>query len=827
MKTILTLKLAGCLIIASAAYLFAQSKDESTQAKLKPEHLAFDLDGDGQLSADERLKMIRAAVKKSGIDPNAPRPDFPVNPAPDFFGGPPPFGQGGPGGPGGPGGFGGGGRGPGGAKRELVEKYDLDQDGKLNDSERSAAREEAKSNAGGGRGFGGRRRGGGTPEPAKPGVAISPSEVEYYPAADLYAPSIIRTLFLNFKNEEWESELNDFYKTDVEVPAEMMVDGKELASVGVRFRGNTSSMFVQPGYKKSINISVDYDDADQRLYGYKTLNLLNAHGDPSLMREVLFSRIAGDYMPALKANYVRVVINGENWGLYVNSQQFDKIFLGEAFGNKGGVRWKKPASPREGGGLKYDGDLAEDYKGFYQLKTNLDSEEEQEAWEHYIRFAKTLASAPIDQLEEALDPYLDIDQALWFLAMENTFIDGDGYWVRASDFNFFQDSNGRFHVISHDNNETFRYPGGPGFDRGSVSGVGLDPLHGMGEPNKPLLRLLENPYLQARYLAHVKTIAEDWLNWEKAGPIIATYKTLIQEEVRRGTKRESSYADFLASLKNENLSGGGPGGGVPGLQKFIQDRGEFLLNHPLLNRPSGKIQSVVANELKQDSTDDQSWKLATRIEAKVSDSGNALESVYLYATTNPIEPFDRIKMTLKSPGHYEAVIRSLAPGKTLYYYVEARGIPEKSASSYFPKFATFQPLKLALHPSTIEAGSVRISRAMPSNKTTRQDPQGDFDDWIEIQNSGTRPANLSSYFLSDNGSKPLKWQFPAGTILEPNERLIVWADENGKASEGLHANFKLSAKGENIILSKRENGVTEILDYLAFENVPTDVTVER
>jgi hypothetical protein len=66
---------------------------------------------------------------------------------------------------------------------------------------------------------------------------------------------------------------------------------------------------------------------------------------------------------------------------------------------------------------------------------------------------------------------------------------------------------------------------------------------------------------------------------------------------------------------------------------------------------------------------------------------------------------------------------------------------------------------------------------------------------------------------------------PRGTILQPGQRLIVWADEDGKASEGLHANFKLSANGENIVLSKRENGRTEILDYLAFEKISTDVSI--
>jgi len=82
--------------------------------------------------------------------------------------------------------------------------------------------------------------------------------------------------------------------------------------------------------------------------------------------------------------------------------------------------------------------------------------------------------------------------------------------------------------------------------------------------------------------------------------------------------------------------------------------------------------------------------------------------------------------------------------------------------------------------------------------------------------------DLSDYFLSDNPSRPLKWQFPEGTQIEAGERRLIWADENGKASGGLHANFKLSAKGENIILAKRKDGDTTIIDFLAFDKLKQD-----
>jgi len=57
-------------------------------------------------------------------------------------------------------------------------------------------------------------------------------------------------------------------------------------------------------------------DAVPRLRARRSFNLLNANQDPTLRRSVLFLEVARDYIPAVKANFVRVVINGESWGVY-------------------------------------------------------------------------------------------------------------------------------------------------------------------------------------------------------------------------------------------------------------------------------------------------------------------------------------------------------------------------------------------------------------------------------------------------------------------------------------------------------------------------------
>ncbi|TFG64057.1 MAG: hypothetical protein E4H36_03990, partial [Spirochaetales bacterium] len=188
--------------------------------------------------------------------------------------------------------------------------------------------------------------------------------------ADLYDENTFRTLYLRFSSPGWFDELTDFFNTDVEVPANLIVDGEAYPGVGVHFRGSSSYFMTRNSPKKSFNISIDYEKGSQRLYGYRTLNLLNNNADPSFLREVLFSRISHSYIPALKANFVKLVINGENWGVYTSVEQFNNDFLSEWFGTSGGVRWKIPPGRSGPGALFYNGPDPEDYKSSFELQTD-------------------------------------------------------------------------------------------------------------------------------------------------------------------------------------------------------------------------------------------------------------------------------------------------------------------------------------------------------------------------------------------------------------------------------------------------------------------------
>ena len=169
-------------------------------------------------------------------------------------------------------------------ERKVVAQFDRDGDKRLNAAERREARAwlETQPAAGPGRGRGGPGRGGAPSEPPAPGERLAPAQVKPYTSESFYDPTVLRTLFFQFENNEWEKELEIFSNTDVEVPATLTVDGKVYKDVGLSFRGASSLFGVGMGQKRSLNVAVDSVHENQNVGGYRSLNLLNSHVDPTL-----------------------------------------------------------------------------------------------------------------------------------------------------------------------------------------------------------------------------------------------------------------------------------------------------------------------------------------------------------------------------------------------------------------------------------------------------------------------------------------------------------------------------------------------------------------
>ncbi len=466
-------------------------------------------------------------------------------------------------------------------EEKATGRFDTDRNGWLNLAERKTARETLTREKA-------ERPPTGMPappttnmEPTKPGPRVSPADVRTFRGRPAFDPDVVRTFFLDFEEPDWEQALETFRFTDVDVPARLTVDGQVFANVGIHNRGASSFLFVAPGRKRSLNVNLDFVNKDQRFGGYRTFNLLNSNGDPTMLKALLYYHVARQYTPAPKANYVKLVVNGEYWGVYVNTQQEDRDFINEWFKTTAGTRWKAPGSPWARAGLQYISENVDDYRKHYEIK----GKDDPKAWAALINLTRVLTQTPLDKLEAALTPIFNIDAALKFLALESTFINDDGYWVRASDYNLYLDPKGRFHIYPHDGNEAFFDPG-PALRDGAAKGTELDPFIGSKDAHKVLIsRMLAVPALRTRYLRYIKEMATTWLDWNRLGPIANRFHALVDADVQMDTRKLDSYEAFRTMVEKDReipgIQGRGPVLRI-GLKSFADQRRAFLLNYPAI-----------------------------------------------------------------------------------------------------------------------------------------------------------------------------------------------------------------------------------------------------
>jgi hypothetical protein len=291
--------------------------------------------------------------------------------------------------------------------------------------------------------------------------------------------------------------------------------------------------------------------------------------------------------------------------VYVNVQQYNKDFLRDFFPSTAGARWKVPGSPNGRGGMEYLGDDITPYRSRYEIKTK----DNQKSWNDLINLFEVLNTTPSAQLEAALEPILNVDGVLRFLALDMALVNTDGYWTRASDYNIYQDSTGKFHVLPHDMNEAMMIQGGPGgpppgmrppgaeggarLDSvravppgGAAPGAStqfggpaagpprprpspeLDPLVGLDDATKPLRsKLLAVPAFRATYMGYVRDIAEKWMDWKRVDPLVTRWQSLIAADVAADTRKLYTTEAFTTGLRGSENS----------VQTFLERRRAYLL----------------------------------------------------------------------------------------------------------------------------------------------------------------------------------------------------------------------------------------------------------
>ena len=633
-----------------------------------------------------------------------------------------------------------------------------------------------------------------------------------------YDLNTIQVIDISFSQSNWNALLNASKSSGNYLMAQSVaINGVVFDSVGVKYKGN--STYSANKVKNPWHIELDtYKNQDYQ--GYKDIKLSNVAKDPSFLREVLSYQIIRKYMDAPLSNYAMVYVNGNLIGLYSSSESITKTFVDDRFGSKSNTFFK--CNPVSGAGpgtnsfpnLSFLGQNISSYNSSYELKSP-------SGWGDLVNLCDTLSNHT-----SFIDQILDVDKALWMLALDNVLVNLDSYIGGfKQNYYLYRMDNGRFASIIWDLNESFgQFPMissamGPGsILTNTNSKIQMTHTLQINSSSHPLVKeLLSIPLYKRMYLAHIKTILKENFDNSNYYTIAQNLHSMIDSCVQLDANKFFSYSNFLSNINSDvSGTGGGPGGGSsPGIKNLIDNRSNYLLNQPDF--------TAVEPTINQISQSNQNPALGQNIFITASVANE--NSVFLGFRSNSSGVFERVLMLddgahgdgVANDGVYGQSINISSPDMQYYIYAE-----NSTIGKFSPVRAEYEYHNI--NTSSGGGSGLVINELMASNNSTIADNTGMFSDWIEIYNNSPNSINLGDYFLTDKFNNPNKFNLPNENLNSGGYKLI-WA--SGDTSKGInHTNFKLSKSGEMVGLF-RNNAIIDTIDYIYFSEQTTDTSFGR
>lgn len=600
-------------------------------------------------------------------------------------------------------------------------------------------------------------------------------------AQDLYDTTVLRTMSFTFHDANWLTLLRQNYASQTNILADLVVDGVTYPNVGVRIRGNTSYTALPPGSEKfSLNIELDFVDPDQSLMGYSSLNLNNGFHDPTFCREVVYNNFVAQYIPNPRANHVVVTLNGQNWGVYVNVQQFNKTMLSTHFPDTSGLRIKCANNPN-GPGLRYNGSSPSGYTG-YEIK---DDGGLADPWGALIAVCNSVTNEPLATWPN-IDTRFAIDPSIWSVVQENMLTDDDSYVHKGADFMTYRNpTDGRMFLLQTDANETFTQ-------------ATWSPTLNFTQVNKPVLsHVLAVAELRQRYMAHYRTVKSN-LTWAYFEPKFTAGRNLIDAAVQADPKKLYSYALFQSNFTSTvTLPYSGPAGGtLIGVQQFVTQRATSLNSNAELSASGPTINSVQASDATPNPSD------PVTITASVTPAGNPISKVELFYRPNPTGVYQRALMPTNGPNSYAVVLPITAhAGQHVDYYVAATASNSFSSLSFYPLRTEWDPLAIDYTFGSVTG--MRITEWMYSGTS------GEF---IEFTNMSQAPIDMTGWSFDDDHALPGAFSLSAFGVVQPGESVVITesAAATFRTAWGLGAGVKIigglgSGSGNNLARNDQIN----------------------
>ncbi|MDP2423231.1 MAG: CotH kinase family protein [Bacteroidales bacterium] len=580
-----------------------------------------------------------------------------------------------------------------------------------------------------------------------------------------------------------------------------------IHDIGFRLRGNTSRYAQKKSFKVSFNTFI----SGRKYYGLEKLNLNGEHNDPSVIRaRIVWDIFNQSRVPVPRSNHVRVYINNNYYGVYINVEHIDENFVKLRYGNNDGDLYKClwPAD------LAYLGSNPDLYKimsggrRVYELKI-----QENDNYTSIANFINVLNNTPISQLPCALEKVFNVQDYLKIAAIDILTSNWDGYIFNKNNFYLYQNtSTGLFEYIPYDVDNTF------GIDWFNIIWSNRNIYNwfntATGEQRPLFTRLMQVPEYKAQFTYYLKKAISQVTATQLLIDSINTIRNMITPFVATDPYYPRGYGYNINSFNNSYTQA--IGAHVPiGLFPYISARNTSALAQAITANAAPMIKYISHNSPRPGQQ--------IIVTAFIEDEDPAPVAMIEYKVN--------IGTWIVATMHDDGVHGDGAPNdKTFGFMLE--GLAANTLFEFRVRYndsnnnMSLKPCDpvswLITHPSGIQ---LFINEFMASNSNVLADEYGEYDDWIEIYNAGSASIWLGDKYLSDNLNIPTKWAFPDTTIAAGGF-LLVWAD--GQPTQGpMHTTYKLDKEGEKIGLFNNTQSGYALIDSYIYGPQTTNVSEER
>jgi spore coat protein CotH len=622
--------------------------------------------------------------------------------------------------------------------------------------------------------------------------------------SDAFLQNEVATVRIDIHPDSLDALLNpENWGNEYEWPARFIYESSvrtdTIENIGFRLRGNTS----MNSAKKSFKVSMNAFMPGFNWLGLEKLNLNGNANDPSLLRAKLCWDMMRQFgLAGSRTSFVRLYINEEFKGVYLNTEHIDEQFAQTYFRDETSHLWKctYPAD------LNYLGNNANLYKleawgrRVYELKTNT----EQDDYSALAEFIDVLNNTPENTLPCQLERVFNVDDYLKYLALDVLTGNWDNYAYNQNNFYLLRNEvTGVIEYLPYDLDNTL-----------GIDWLGMD----WSERNvytwspdgqsRPLYeRLLNQQEYRNQFSSYLQQFIDEWFNEDGLIAHAEALQALIAPYVESDTYYPLDFGFDLNTF--QNAIDEAAGGQVDfGIRDFVQVRAASTLQQLESFSPLAVVNHVQGAPLGDDlliqatTTTDlevvaawREWPGGLWQASPVtflSEDAPAGELV-VYCIVTPPSPTSSVEFNVMPINEWLSLNNGGCPTRFIH-----RGD---------------------------SPNQIVINEVQSLNAATLADNAGEFDDWIELYNAGTNAVYLGNSYISDEPLDWNKWRLPNVT-LDPGDFLLLWADSDPEQGP-LHLGFRLNGNSEYLSIHETVQRAPRRMDEVIFPPLNTDESYGR